>query len=69
MKWKVEGDEMSERAENVCSHSTTYWLLLSETKDQQAAVATFDNLGHGVEVLGGGEEVKSYVSHPLDSLQ
>ena len=64
MKWKVEGDidEMEERAENVCSQSTTYQLLLSETIDQQEAVATCDKLGHGVMVEAANKgEIKEVV--------
>ena len=64
MKWKVEGEmeEVEERAEKVCSQATTYRLLLSETTEQQEAIATCDKLGHGnLEEAGNMEEIKELV--------
>ena len=65
MSWKVEGDmeEVEESAEKVCSQPTTYRLLLSETKDQQEAIATCDKLGHGSMVEAARkEEIKEVVN-------
>ena len=65
MKWRVAGDKMEEveeRAETVCRQPTTYKLLLSETKEQQEAVATCDKLGHGMMgVAANKEEIKELV--------
>ena len=61
MTWKVQGDmdEVEEIAENVCSQPTTYRLLISETQDQEEAVATCDKLGHGRMVEAASrEEIK-----------
>ena len=65
MKWKVEGDmdEVEESADNVCSQPVTYRLLLSQTKDQEEAVATCDKLGHGTMVEAASrEEIKEVAS-------
>ena len=64
MNWKVEGEmeEVEEREENVCNQPTTYRLLLSESTDQQEAVATCDKLGHGsMEEAVNKEEIKELV--------
>ena len=64
MSWKVEGEmeEVEEREESVCNQPTTYQLLLSETTDQEEAVATCDKLGHGsMEEVVNKEEIKELV--------
>ena len=68
MEWKIQGEmeEVNENAENVCNEPKTYQLLLSETKDQEEAVATCDKLGHGrMMEAASKEEIKEVVNFVL----